>query len=299
MPATPATQANWADAIDASVRKKIDTWTGDVPEEVGKYFTVKDTDRETESILTTGDLGAAEPFTGQIAFEGAKQNYRKNISMVEYVKGTSIQYRLIKTQQVAVVESSLKALSRALPLRWITSTYAWANLGFSTFTVGDTLALYHTAHTSNVGGSNQGNLGTSELAYSSVDATVVLMKKFNSPNDQPLFDRKPDAIWVPSDMCAYANEIVGSKGKPDAVTNNTNYYYGQFDVIESRVIADTNNWGMLNKARMKEAMYWFNVEKKLTLKDKELSSLVSRWVVYSFYGIGCADPFWTYGHAVS
>ncbi len=299
MPATPATTANWADAIDASVRRKLDTWSGEIPQEAEKYFTVKDTDRETESILTTGDLGPAEEFTGNIGFDPVKQNYRKNITMVEYVKGTSIQYRLIKTQQVAVVESIVKALSKALPLRWITSAYAWANLGFSTFTTGDGLALYHTAHTSNAGGSNQGNLGTSELAYSSVDATVILMAKFNSPNDNPMFDRKPNCIWVPTDLVSYANEIVGSKGKPDAVTNNTNYYYGKFDIVESRVISDTNNWGMLNKERMKEAMFWFNVEKKLALRDREMSSLVSRWAMYSFYGIGCADPFWTYGHQVS
>lgn len=296
---TPATSANWADAIDASVRRKLDTWSGDVPDEASKFFTIKDTDRETESILTTGDLGPAEEFTGQIGFDPVKQNYRKNITMVEYVKGTSIQYRLIKTQQVTVVESIVKALSQALPLRWITSAYAWANLGFTTFTTGDGLSLYNSAHTSNVGGSNQSNVGALELSYAAADSTVIAMAKFNSPNDNPQFDRKPDTVWVPTDLVSYAHEIFDSKGKPDAVTNNTNYYYGKFDIVESRVIEDTNNWGMFNSQKMKEAMFWFNVEKKLSLRDRELSSLVSRWAMYSFYGIGCADPFWTYGHLVS
>lgn len=299
MPSTPATTATWADGIDAAVRTKIDTWTGKIPDEIGKYFTVRDTDREIESVLTTGDLGPAEPFTGEIGFTPVKQNYRKNITMVEYVKGTSIQYKLIKTQQVDAVDSIVRALSQALPLRWITDAYAFANSGFSTFTTGDGLALFHAAHTSNVGGSTQSNLGSSELSYAAWDATVIAMARFNSPNDNPLFDRKANAIVVPTNLLAYAHEIANSKGKPDVATNNTNYYYGAFDIIESRVITDTNNWIAINKEKMKEAMRWFNVVKKETLRDREMTSLVSRWAVYSFYGYGCADPFWGYGHAVS
>lgn len=299
MPSTPATTGNWADAIDPAVRNKIDVWMGKIPMEIEKYFTVRETDRETESIITTGDMGPAEVFTGEIPFDLVKQNHRKNITQVEYVKGASIQYKLIKTKQVDVVDSILKALANALPLRWITSCYEFANNGFSTYLTADGKSLYNTAHTSGVGGSNQGNSGTSELSYSSVDATVVLMSKFNSPNDNPLFDRKPNAIWVPENLAAYANEIVGSKGKPDGQTNNTNYYYGMYDVVASRVISDTNNWGMFNKEKMREMQKWYNVVKKETMRDREMTSLVSRWAVYAFYGFGVVDWTWTYGHNVS
>lgn len=296
---TPATTSNWADGIDPALRTKLDTWSGSIPDEVNKYYTVADTDRESEYVLTTGDLGAAEPFGGTVSFGAVKQNYKKTITMVEYVKGTSIQYRLIKTQQVEVVKSIMMALSQALPLRWIADAYAWANFGFSTFTTGDGLALFNSAHTSAVGGSTQSNVGTTEMSYAGVDATAVAMSKFNSPNDNPMFDRKPDTIWCPNDLESYANEIVGSKGKPDAVTNNTNYYYGRYNVVASRVITDTNNWGMSNMKRMKEAMRWFNVVKKETMRDREFTSLVSRWVQYSFYGYGCADPLWGYAHNVA
>ena len=301
MPATPANTGNWADAIDASVRRKLDAWSGKIPDMVSKFFTVSDTDRETESILTTGDLGPAEEFTGNIFFDTVKQNYRKNITQVEYVKGTSIQYRLIKTQQVQVVNSILEALSQALPLRWITSAFSWFNNGFSgtSYTSADGVSLFNAAHTSNVGGSSQSNLGSSELSYSAVDATVIAMAKFNSPNDNPLFDRKPNAIVVPVDLESYAKEIVGSKGKPDLTVNNTNFYYAKFDVIASRVISDTNNWAMVNKERMKKSQFWFNVVKKETMRDKEITTLVSRWAQYSFYGLGAADWTWGYAHAVS
>lgn len=299
MPSTPATTANWADGIDAAVREKLDAWRGEIPKEIDRYFTVRDTDRETESVLTTGDLGAAEPFTGEISFTPVKQNYRKNITQVEYVKGTSIQYKLIKTQQIDAVDSILMALANSLPLRWITDAYRWMNEGFSTYTTADGVSLFNTAHTSNVGGANQGNSGTSELSYAAVDATVVLMARFNSPADNPLFDRKPNAIVVPTDLASYASEIANSKLKPDLSTNNTNYYYGKFDVIESRVISDTNNWAMINKEWMKKSQRWFNVVKKETLRDREMSSLVSRYAEYSFFGFGAIDPFWCYGHAVS
>lgn len=299
MSATPATTTQWADGIDPAVRWSIDQGRGEIPKEKNMWFSVKDSDRETESVLSFGDLVAMGQFTGNIDFEPMKQNFRKNITAVEYAKGTSIQYRLVKTQQLNIVDAIGKALGRAELLRYLIACYDWINNGFGSYTVGDTLSLFNTAHTSNVGGGNQSNSGTLELSYANVDATVVAMGKFLTPSDQMAFDTKPDTLVVPLDLEAYANEIAGSKGKPDAITNNINYYYGRFDVIAARPISDTNNWAMVNKKRMKENQFWFDVVPRETERDREISSKVARWTVYAFFGYGSAGWDWCYGQNVA
>ena|SRR3990167_4440130 len=295
MPQTPISENNWASALDPRVTIGVRTAFGKVPDEINKFFTKHSTTLETDRILTFGDMGAMEPFTGTISMDVMKQEYQKSITHVEYAKGASVTYKLWLTKQLNVIDEITDALGRSAKLRYLTSAYEWMNFATSSYTTGDTLALANASHTSNDSrGTTQSNLGTTALSYAEFDAAIIAMQKFLTPTSQMDFDLKPNAIVVPVDLESYAAEIVGSKGKPDVVTNNINFYYGKLDVIAARPITDTNNWAVINTTRMKKSQHWFEVAPIQKLRDKEISTLLTRWVLYCYYGTGSGDWRWMY-----
>lgn len=300
MPQTPVSSTHWADALDPRIKIGVKTASGKIPEEKGMWFTEHESTMETENILTFGDMGAMEQFQGNISFDVMKQEYKKAITNVQFAKGTAIEFKLVLTKQLPVVDAIAAALGHTLKRKHLSACYDWFNLATSSYTTGDTLALGHTTHTSNDSrGTNQGNLGTTELSYAAFDAAYVAMQKFLTPTSQMDFELKPDCLVVPIDLESYAAEIIGSKGKPDAVTNNINAYNGKVQVIAARPIADTNNWALVNKKRMKESQHWYTVQAPMYLKDREISTLVMRRVLYTFFGYGAGDWRWCYFNSVS
>lgn len=297
---TPIVTGQWADALDPRIKIGVKTAFGAIPMEIDKWFTQHDTTLAEDNMLSFGDFGAMEQFTGSVSFDIMKQEYKKTVTHIEYAKGASIQRKLVKTNQLNVVDAITANLGRSAQLRYLLSAYDWMNLATSTYTTGDGLSLANSAHTSNDSrGVTQSNTATVELSYASFDAQYIAMQKYLSATSNIDFELKPDCLVVPIDLESYATEIVGSKGKPDYQTNNINFYYGMVDVVAARPISDTNNWAFVNKARMKASQHWFTVEKLQTLKDEEISTLVRRWVLYCYYGYGAVDWRWINYNAVS
>lgn len=272
---------------------------GQIPDLNSQFFTVSNSALEHEDTLSIGDTEAIGEFTGTLEYDEVQENYRKRITNIEYARGLAIQRKLWETQQRRVIGRLSEHLGQKTKLRYLADSVALFNNAFNTtYTGGDGLALCSTAHTSAVGGSNQSNSGTTALSPAAVDATYVLMCKFNTNKDNPMFE-KPDTIIVPIDLEAYANEISGSKGQVDSENNNINTYYGRFKIISTRMLDDTNNWFMANMDRMKKNQDWFTVVKHEFGQDKDFNSLVLRYYVYFFYGFGFNQWDHIYGQNVS
>ncbi len=293
---TPISSTHWADALDPRIKIGVQTAAGKVPDEKGMWFTPHDSSLETENILTYGDMGPLEQFQGNVSFDIMKQEYKKSVTNVQYAKGMSVEKKLVLTKQLPVVDQMAENFGRSAKLKFLSACYDWFNLATSTYTTGDTLAIASASHTSNDsrGPATQSNTGTTELSYASFDAAYVAMQKYLSPTSQMDFELKPDCLVVPIDLEAYASEIIGSKGKPDAVTNNINAYNGKVSVVAARPITDTNNWALVNKRRQKLAQHWYTVQALMYLKDQDISTLVTRRVLYTFFGYGSADWRWLY-----
>lgn len=272
---------------------------GKIPDLNSTFFTVQDSKNEHEDTISIGDTEAIGEFTGSLDYDEVQENYRKRITNVEYARGLAIQKKLWLTGQDRVIKRLSEHLGEKTKLRYLADAVALLNNAFNTtYTGGDGLSLCSTAHTSNVGGSNQGNSGTSALSPAAVDATYVLFAKFNTNKDNPMFD-KADTLIVPLELEAYANEISGSKGEVDSNNNNINTYYGRFKVISTRMLDDGNNWYMANMAKMKKNQDWYTVMKHEFGQDKDFNTLVLRYYVYFMYGFGFNHWDHIYGHAVS
>ena len=292
--------SNWSANIGPAIKKGFMLGFERIPEERGQFYTVESSAKESELLLSYGDIGTMGQFTGSLDFDQMKQNYTKTVTAVEYARAIGAQKKLVLTDQVRIIEKLSQALGVAAKRRYLSDSYAWLINGFTTtYTVGDGLALFSTAHTSNVGGATQSNSGTSALSPASVDATRILMQRFNTNRDNAQFEISPDTLIVSLENESYAEEIVKSKGKVDSLNNNVNVHYGKYRVIASRMLVDANNWFMADSSKMKENNMWFDVQKLELEKDVDFSTKVSRWSAYCYYGFGSERWEHVYGHNVA
>lgn len=297
---TPISTQQWAANVGPVVKKSFAFGFDRIPEEKDLFYSVQSSDKEQEILLSIGDIGAMGPFTGSLDFDVIRQNYTKTVVAQEYARAIGIQRKFIRTDQLRVVKKMSEMLGKAAKRRVLADSYSFLINAFNTsFTTGDGLALCYSAHTSNVGGSNQGNAGSSALAPASVDATRILINRFNTNRDNAQFDTNPDTIIVPLELESYAEEIVKSKGKVDVLNNNINVHYGKYKVIASRLLQNTKNWFMADSKLMKENQLWFDVDKLELEKDVDFSTKVSRWSAYMYYGFGSEGWQHIYGHNVS
>lgn len=291
---------NWPNAAEPIIRKNFLLGLKGIPQEREMMFDVGPSSKLTETLLSWGDSPAMGPFTGSLNYGQVVENYSKSITNVEYAIGLALQRKFILTDQIRVAKKLPQIMGKSVRLRWLSDTWALFNNAFNTtYTGGDGLALCSTAHTSNAGGSNWSNSGTSALSPAAVTATRTAMIRFNTNTDQPQFETKPDTLIVPTDLEDYATEIVKSRGKVDTANNNVNFHYGQYQVLATRMLTDTNNWFMANMEKMKENQVWYEVVRLEMEKDKDFNTKVARWSWYSFYGFGFERPDHIYGHQVS
>ncbi len=281
------TTGSWPDAAEPIIRKQFVLGLEGIPEERDIFFDVQKSSKEQETLLSHGDIDTFPTFTGSIDYSEPSQNFKKTISPTEYAQGVQIQKRLIITDQIRVVKKLPNLLGVSAKRRILTDTYALLRNAFNaTHTGGDGLGLCSTAHTSNVGGANQSNSGTTSLSAVAVDATRILMQKFNTNKDNIQFETTPDALIVPIDLEGPAAEIVKSKGKVDTNNNNINFHFGTYKVLVSRLLTDTTQWFMVNMKKMKENQLWFNLVDMELDKDTDFNTKAARWSAYTFYGFG-------------
>jgi len=291
---------NWSSNIGPTIKKGFAFGFERIPEEVSLFFTRDTSNKESEKLLSFGDIGPMGAFSGSLDFDQVKENYTKTVTAREYAQAIGAQKKLVLTDQVRAIEQISSALGRSARRRYLADAYSWLINAFTTTnTVGDGLALCSTAHTSNVGGANQSNSGTTALSPAAVDATRILMRRYNTNRDNAQFETNPDTLIVPLELEAYAAEIVKSQGKVDALNNNINFHYGKYKVIATRLLVDTNNWFMVDSAKMKEYNCWFDVQKLELEKDVDFSTKVSRWSAYCYYGFGSERWEHVYGQAVA
>jgi phage major head subunit gpT-like protein len=156
------TTGNWQDALEPIARVSFRVGLKEIPAERDMLFSVESSDKLTETYLETGDIGSMEEFTGGLAYDDVAQGYKMTITAREFAKGIKIQRKFVRTDQLDIVKSLPKMLGLAARRRIATDVFYGYNNAFNTsITTLDALQLCSSAHTSNNGGSNQSNRGTS------------------------------------------------------------------------------------------------------------------------------------------
>lgn len=291
--------SNFQDALEPIAIKNYQLGFKEIPPERDMIYTVKTSKKLTETYLELGDTGPMNEFTGDLEYEDVQQGYKMTLTAKEYAKGMKIQKKFVLTDQLDIVEGLPKLLGLAARRRIAADTAAILNDAFNTsYTTIDGLQLCSSAHTSNNGGSNQANRGTTAFSEPAVDAARIAMKAFVSNTDE-LFEVNPDLLIVPRQLEKAAYEIINSSGKVDTANNNINFHKGKYKLLVLDRLDDSNNWFFVDSELMKIFNVWNNVAPLEFGKAEQFDGLAARYRAYMFYGFGSRDWRWIYGSEVS
>lgn len=293
------TTGNWQDALEPIAIKNFQLGFKEKPQERDMIFDVKKSKKLIETYLEMGDIGSFGEFSGDVEYEDVTQGYKMTLEAIELAKGMKIQKKFVLTDQLDVVEGLPKMLGLAARRRMLSDTFSIFNDAFTTAkTTIDTLQLCSSAHTSNNGGSNQDNLGSTALSPAAVETARQSMHGFMTNTDQ-LFDVKPDMLIVPRALEEVAFEIIKSSGKVDTANNNRNFHMGKYKLLVSDYLDDSNDWFLVDSELMKQFNRW-NVVAPLEFKQAEqFDNYAARYGAYMFYGFGSLDWRWVFGSQVS
>lgn len=293
------TTGNWQNALEPIAHKNFDVGSKEIPAEKDLFYTVKKTSKLTETFLELGDIGSMGEFTGSLGYDDVTQGYSFTVTAKELAKGIKIQRKFAETDQLDIVEGLSQMLGRSARRRIASDVFFPFNNAFNTsITTLDGLQLCSTAHTSNQGGANQSNSGTTAFSAVALEATRILMKKFKTNKDN-IFGVDPDMIICGVDLEEAVYEAINSKGKVNTANNNVNFNMGKYKMSSSLWLDDTNNWFVVDSSLMKMQMIWNDIVKLEFNQARDFDGFVAKYSAYMFYSYLPRDWRFVYGHSVS
>ena len=263
-------------------------------------FTFKKPDQAIINEVLVGDLGTVPVFDGEISYDDSKQSFRLQTEEIEYAFGLKTTKKLRRNDLYGIVQEQARLLAQRFRAARESIGAAIFNGGFSTTTIADTLSLYNTAHTSDVGGSNQSNRGTSAFSPANVEATRRLMIQFKTNRDNIQSATFPDMLLVPTNLEEQAFELIKSKGKVDTAQNNPNFHQGRYKLaVWHNWLTDTNNWFMINQRQMKRFLGFHEWNPVEFFNAGEFDTLVTKHVGYMSVNVSTPDWRWSFGQEVA
>jgi len=290
------TQANWSSVVQRDLSEVFLEQYRDFESLLPMMFRFADAVQGTEKDLEAGDIGSVPEFQGQITYDESKEGYSKSISETEHALGIKVQRKLLRNDLYDVVRTQVGLLAQAFRQKKEQIGASIFNNAFNTtHTVGDGLALCSTAHTSKVGGSNQGNSGTSALSAANVEATRILMVKFQTNRDN-IRTASPDMLLLPTDLHEKGWEIVNSYGKMDTALNNRNFHVGRWKLaIWDNFLTDTNNWFMIDSRLMKRVLKFREWEPTSFFRTGEFDTITQKYAGFCSNAVSTPEWRWVYG----
>lgn len=292
-------QGNWSWFVQKDLSSHFAVPYGKFESMIPALFTTKEPDQAIVYEALVGDLGAMPVFDGEISYDETKQNYRKSVEEIEYALGVKCTKKLRRNDLYGIVQQQVRLLARRVRAKRESIAAGIFNGAFSTATTADTQVLCYSAHTSNVGGSNQGNAGTSAFSPANVEATRRLMIKFKTNRDNIML-HYPDMLLVPTNLEEQAYELIKTKGKVDTAQNNANFHKGKYKLaVWHNWLTDQNNWFMINSELMKEYLSFYEWNPVEFFYAGEFDTLTSKHASYMSCNVSAVSWEWIYGQNVS
>lgn len=298
--AGPMNQGNWSYFVQKDLSNHFAVEYGDFQSMVPSLMSIKKPDQAIVYEALVGDLGAVQVFDGEVAYDESKQSYRKSIEEEEVALGVKVTKKLRRNDLYGIVVKQVKLLAQRFRAQRESRGASIFNGAFGTATVADTLSLCNSAHTSDVGGSNQSNTGTSAFSPANVEATRRLMIQFKTNRDNIQAATYPDTLLVGTKNEEKAYELIKTKGKVDTALNNENFYKGRYQMIVwHNWLTDDDDWFMLNLKLFKEHAAFYEWNPTEFFLAAESDTLVSKHVGYASNNVSVVDWRGVFGHNIT
>lgn len=251
-------QKGYADATDAGV------------------FNQKTTDRSaviTEQFQGTGYFEARNE-EQELAQATARVGNQKTFSVVNYAKEIDISKNLFDDDQHDTISMMVSSMGRNARLTRDKNAFNTYNLGFTTVTTNDGVALFSDSHVT-LSGDTVDNKLTAALSESSLDTAIQALIE-QKTQDGTSGGHQPAVLLVPNRLFKLATEITQSELRSGVDYNDLNYY--------SKIYPDL----MVKTSRFLGAAYggsdtaWFLLSKNHSINRWVRQALTTDMVDYKF-----------------
>jgi phage major head subunit gpT-like protein len=194
------------------------------------------------------DLFAEVAEGTEYSFKRSKQGASKTLRIKKMGLGVSISEEMVSDAKHDLLQDMIKKLARSGKESQEIDFFNLFNLGFSTETTADGVAIFSTAHTLPSGGTYSNKLANSDLSASTLDTALTQFETGFVGDTGIIYNIKPKVLLVHSSQRRYANELIGSELKADSADNNMNSLKGEgLVVVSSPHLTDTDQWQILGE----------------------------------------------------
>lgn len=311
---TPATLAQFARLADKRLRKVFESKFKEIPTMKESLYNIISTDGAFEEFYEIGSLPDIPEFNGKLSQLSIAPGYYNKIEPKEYGAVIEFERKLLDDKKYAVMDNRVGMLGEsAIRVMEKIAARPFQNAFSSAFdyqTSEEGVALCSGSHTTKSGTSTTtgfSNAGTTALSKTAIAATRVLGRRFRNDISERI-DMNMDTLIVPDSLYDAACEATGydprsgasSALDPDNLNNRVNVARGIKVIPYMRLDdTDTNNWFMVDSAKMKQHLLWLNRIKPEYNMNPDFKTLTISNSVYFRVANGFTAWQFLFGHNVS
>lgn len=274
---------------------------------IDTIFNVKDSERAFEEHIGVGQFGAAGwnfEKSGRVQYDEFEKGFKTTWTHTEFAKGFMVQRKLKDDNLTQVPLDRANLLGDSAFRKREKDAASVFNNGFtdsgtdeSGFPIAgaDSVGLLSLLHpNSPADSSTQANEGTLALTKANVQTTRTAMMKFADDRGDVL-NVMPNVLLVPPELEDDALVIVRSVLDPASANNAINPQSGRFTVIPWFYLTDANAWFMIDSARMKRDLIWYDRIPLEFGREEDFDTFIAKFRAYMRYSRNWRDWRWVYG----
>lgn len=306
-------QDNFVDALDPRFKRIEDQAYNEIPDVIPQiFFMDPGSGQASERYSQEGTVGELSDFTGTVTYDDTFEGYRAIITPTEKASGLQIERKLMENVQSNLfkLDQKPRALgSGAYRTRQVDGARLFNN-AFSNDTKwlshSEGVPLCSNSHTTRSGASTASgfdNLVTSALSSTALTAAVIQMRQFRGDRAERI-TIMADEVLHPVDLYGTAHEIFESEGVPEDVINASNVHYQGYKSLVPKgwnYLTDTANWFLMDSSMRKNGYgpIWIDKVKNEFAFVEDIDTLMGKWRIYVYYGMGYLNWRWCLGANVS
>jgi len=296
--ADPLTIQEFADLADQRFGEIADGVEERRPDMIPDLYTKRDSNLVTERGSALTPMGPLQVFTGvgRISTDGPDQGFDWSATHVEKALGIEIQRRLWRFDLFSMIENTWELLlDSAFETRQVDAAEI-LNEGHSVtsllnFTHSRNEAMFANTHTppdSTVGTTGTDNLITSSLSRTALNSArttaLTLRDDRGRVRGFPL-----DTLIIPPNLLPTAEVLIKSDKEPDTTLNAINPNADRFQIVVWDQLADTNDYLIVNKQRLKERLRWFEADAVEIQRVLDYETQIAKYAAYTQYTTAWTD----------
>tara|TARA_R100001510_G_C7651760_1_gene209504 strand:+ start:1402 stop:2307 length:906 start_codon:yes stop_codon:yes gene_type:complete len=265
-----------------------------------EIYETESSERSFEEEVKLSGFGAApvKPEGSSISFDTAQESFTARYNHETVAMGFSITEEAVEDNLYDSLSARYtKSLARGMAYTKQTKAAALLNTGFDTFTSGDGVTLFNTAHPTVAGGSNRNRLSTNaDLNETSLEQMVIDIAAFVDERGL-LIAARPRKMIVPPALMFVATRLLQSEMRTGTADNDINALVNNGSIPEgfrvNHYLTDTDAFFLTTD--VPNGMKHFERTPMTTQMDGDFDTGNVRYKARERYSFGVSDPLGMFG----